>query len=179
MNTQELDTQPWYQQFWPWFLIALPLTAVIASFTTLYIAVTNAPELVIEDYTRIAEISAAQLDRDRQATKFDLRATVSFSASHDPALQLVTVSLSGNSAATLPAVLTLKTVHSTVAERDTSTTLTGSAGHYSGEMVLLTGTYNLHIEDPERSWKLSARSFGQPATLQLVSLPAIAMNHPQ
>jgi FixH len=35
---QELDGEPWYRQFWPWFLIALPGSVVIASFVTLYIA---------------------------------------------------------------------------------------------------------------------------------------------
>lgn len=40
------DTKPWYRQFWPWFLIALPLTSVIGSFVTLWIAVTNADEVL-------------------------------------------------------------------------------------------------------------------------------------
>lgn len=40
------DTKPWYRQFWPWFLIALPLTSVVASFATLWIAVTNADEVL-------------------------------------------------------------------------------------------------------------------------------------
>ncbi|MFT7320700.1 FixH family protein, partial [Congregibacter sp.] len=30
--------EPWYQQFWPWFLIALPGSVVIAGLSTLYIA---------------------------------------------------------------------------------------------------------------------------------------------
>ncbi len=40
------DTKPWYRQFWPWFLIALPLTSVVASFVTLWIAVTDADEVL-------------------------------------------------------------------------------------------------------------------------------------
>lgn len=176
MNNQELDTLPWHKQFWPWFLIALPLTAVIASFTTLFIAVTNAPELVIDDYTRIGELSAAQLDRDRHATELGLHATVNFSEASDPTSQLVTVSLGGNSSTKFPAQLTLRVVHSTLAALDQRAELTGSAGHYSGAIPLLKGAYDLHIEDPERSWKLSIRANGQPTTLQLVSLPATAMN---
>ena len=30
---------PWYRQFWPWFIIALPLSVVIAGFVTLGIAI--------------------------------------------------------------------------------------------------------------------------------------------
>ena len=32
------DTVPWYQQFWPWFLILLPASVVVAGLTTLVIA---------------------------------------------------------------------------------------------------------------------------------------------
>lgn len=41
--------QPWYRQFWPWFIIALPASAVIASFFTLWLAVSNPDTLVISD----------------------------------------------------------------------------------------------------------------------------------
>ena len=41
--------QPWYKQFWPWFLITLPGIVVIASMITIYIAVTNPDRLVKKD----------------------------------------------------------------------------------------------------------------------------------
>jgi hypothetical protein len=176
MNTQEYDTLPWYRQFWPWFIIALPTTAVIASFATLFIAVTNAPDLVIEDYTRIGEISMAQLDRDRRATELDLHATVTFRATDNPQQQLLSIRLRGNDNARLPARIILKSVHSTLPSLDVEAELASSDGYYSGIFPLLIGTYNLHIVDPERSWKLSARSSGQPVTLELASLPATVSN---
>lgn len=40
---------PWYRQFWPWFIIALPASAVIASFLTLWLAVNNPDTLVVSD----------------------------------------------------------------------------------------------------------------------------------
>ena len=42
------DTVVWYKQFWPWFLIILPLVVVIASLYTVYLAVSD-PDPVIED----------------------------------------------------------------------------------------------------------------------------------
>ena len=36
---------PWYRQFWPWFVIALPASAVIAGLTTVWIAVTHQQEI--------------------------------------------------------------------------------------------------------------------------------------
>jgi len=55
-NQQRKDAQtpvviePWYKQFWPWFIIALPASVVIASFFTLYLAVTNPDHLVVTDH---------------------------------------------------------------------------------------------------------------------------------
>ncbi len=35
------DSKPWYKQFWPWFVISLPATAVVAGLITVVIAVQN------------------------------------------------------------------------------------------------------------------------------------------
>jgi len=40
---------PWYKQFWPWFIIALPASAVVASFFTLWLAISNPDQLVVDD----------------------------------------------------------------------------------------------------------------------------------
>jgi len=49
MRPPREDTEPWYRQFWPWFIIALPASAVIASFITLWLAVSNPVTLVVND----------------------------------------------------------------------------------------------------------------------------------
>lgn len=49
MNDTSL-VEAWYKQFWPWFIIALPLTAVIGSMITMKIAFTDADGLVKDDY---------------------------------------------------------------------------------------------------------------------------------
>ena len=50
-NTAQIPgmNEPWYRQFWPWFIIALPVSAVIASFITLWLAVSNPVTLVVND----------------------------------------------------------------------------------------------------------------------------------
>ena len=40
---------PWYKQFWPWFIIALPAAAVIASLFTFYLAVSRPDHMVVDD----------------------------------------------------------------------------------------------------------------------------------
>jgi uncharacterized protein len=44
--------RPWYRQFYPWMLIALPAAAVIGGFVTLYIAITHPDALVRRDCVR-------------------------------------------------------------------------------------------------------------------------------
>ena len=50
MNNQ--TEQPWYRQFYPWMLIALPASAVIAGFITLYLAISRPDALVRKDCVR-------------------------------------------------------------------------------------------------------------------------------
>ncbi|HPQ97458.1 MAG TPA: FixH family protein, partial [Thiolinea sp.] len=50
MYLDHRDTQPWYRQFWPWVLICLPLTVVMASMVTLVIAMESSSGLVADDY---------------------------------------------------------------------------------------------------------------------------------
>ncbi len=49
-TTLEHDQKPWYQQFWPWFLLTLPLSVVIASLYMVKIAITGADQLITKDY---------------------------------------------------------------------------------------------------------------------------------
>ena len=65
------DTQPWYRQFWPWFLIALPATAVVASLYTVWLAASNPDTLVVDDYRRIGKSTHARQERDRAAAALD------------------------------------------------------------------------------------------------------------
>jgi hypothetical protein len=48
-KSESVQNQPWYRQFWPWFIIALPTSAVIASFISLWLAVSNPDYLVVDE----------------------------------------------------------------------------------------------------------------------------------
>jgi len=47
---QRTDTQPWYKQFWPWFLVLFPVVVVIMSVAKLVVAQNNQVHLVQDDY---------------------------------------------------------------------------------------------------------------------------------
>ncbi len=69
MNRPLDDNVAWYRQFWPWFLIALPATAVIASLVTLWIAIGARPDR-IDGYGGIAV--PVELSADRGTLRLDL-----------------------------------------------------------------------------------------------------------
>jgi hypothetical protein len=41
---------PWYKYPWVWFIMALPASAVVAGFITLYIAHQNAPQVIAKEH---------------------------------------------------------------------------------------------------------------------------------
>ena len=63
---------PWYKQFWPWFLILLPGTAVVATLYTVVIANQYADDLVVDDYYKEGLAINRQLERQNQAKALGL-----------------------------------------------------------------------------------------------------------
>ncbi len=65
---------PWYRQFWPWFVIAFPATAVVAGVITIFIAFNNADSLVNDSYYRDGLAINQRLAQDVAATRLNLSA---------------------------------------------------------------------------------------------------------
>ena len=68
---------PWYKQFWPWFLIILPGTAVVATLYTVVIANQYADDLVVDDYYKEGLAINQQLTRQSRADSLKLTARFS------------------------------------------------------------------------------------------------------
>lgn len=48
MSTSE--AQVWYKQFWPWFIISVPLSSVLVAVVQVYAALHSSSDLVKDDY---------------------------------------------------------------------------------------------------------------------------------
>jgi len=75
------DTEPWYRQFWPWFLILLPASVVVAGLTTLYIANRHADDLVVDEYYKDGLAINRQLEKKQRAEQQGIAASLVFSGS--------------------------------------------------------------------------------------------------
>jgi hypothetical protein len=69
---------PWYRQFWPWFLILLPASVVVAGLTTVYIANRHADDLVVDDYYKEGLAINRQLEKKQRAAEMQLSASIRF-----------------------------------------------------------------------------------------------------
>src|SRR6056297_2320407 len=129
MNTPmrtDMDDRPWYQQFWLWFLIALPASVVVAALTTMVIAFKGADDLVATDYYKHGLAINRRLEREELATELGISAQ--FGLDNGFARVLVTHPQP-------PPALQLRLSHPLEADQDTTTTLRlGPNNIYSGQL---------------------------------------------
>lgn len=169
------DKLPWYRQFWPWFLIALPGSAVVASLYTLSLAVQSSDSLVVDATDGMDVVTKRHLAAEAAAASLGLVATVAIDA-HSGAIG---VSLDGTPAAGAPAALRLLFSHPTLAARDRQVTLyrapvaADGGPAWAGHLVTVPdGRWYLVLApdgDTAQSWRLSGTWTGEEV---LVLAPA-------
>ncbi len=120
MNEQ--DVKPWYRQFWPWFLICLPGSAVVASLYTLSLAIRTTDSLIVSSDDGMNVVAERHLAAERRAQALGLRARIDIDTSSGAILATVTA----ESPADWPKTLELLLSHPAFAARDRSVTLTAS-----------------------------------------------------
>ena len=159
----DMDTEPWYRQFWPWVLIGLPGSVVVAGLTTVWIAVQNADSLVVDDYYKDGLAINQQLDKQERARALGLSAVLTYRAG------AMDVALSSAAAEdprrlpddeTQPAALALSFFHPLDASRDRQLTLPRiDAQNYRARFELPSGSrWHWQIEPlgagTEPTWRL-------------------------
>ncbi|MFT6955288.1 MAG: hypothetical protein ACJAYC_000281 [Halieaceae bacterium] len=65
---------PWYRQFWPWFIMALPVSVVVAGLVTFYIANRHADDLVVDEYYKEGLAINRQLAKKQRAADLGITA---------------------------------------------------------------------------------------------------------
>nr|MBP6228693.1 FixH family protein [Pseudomonadales bacterium] len=117
MSSADGKIVPWYRQGWPWFLILLPATVVVACFFTLYLAIRHQDSLVRDDYYKEGLAINRDLARAQYAREHAIAGVLSF----DAATLAVELQLD-NALPTTPG-LRLEILHPTDQARDQVLTL--------------------------------------------------------
>ncbi|MBD1556839.1 hypothetical protein HC752_07805 [Vibrio sp. S9_S30] len=144
--------QPWYKQFWPWFLIALPATVVVASFVTLGIFSKNSVSLVTEDYYKKGKAINIDISKQNVARDLSLSATVSTSSNR------IIIDFNKGQLEQFPA-LVVSFSHRTLADRDFSHTLSANG---LGQYVIsleneIDGPWFVKVEPHDKKWLIQGK----------------------
>jgi hypothetical protein len=149
MRTIE-DTKPWYRQFWPWALMVMPATAVVAGLYTYSLAASNRDGLVVDDYYKEGKAINRSLERGKLAAQMGLIGDLSI---HGEKVQL----LLNNPKLEAEQQLQLKLSHATIEGHDQSIALhkTGT-GVWEGQIqTLAAGKWFVDLLPLGESWRLT------------------------
>lgn len=145
------EEKPWYRQFWPWFIMALPAASVVAGISLVIIAVKHQDALVRDDWYKEGRAINQNMARDEAAQKLGIVADVRM----DTLTGEVMVSLQESATLkSLPAQLQLVLSHPTQAEADQHLVLLKRPdGRYHGQLQqALAGRFDIELGDAQ--WRL-------------------------
>lgn len=162
MNTA-LHAKPWYREPWPWFLISLPATAVIASLTSFWLAFESSDGMVVGDYYKAGLAINQTLARDDAAQALGLTATLQRDGNS------LMLTLTGHLKA-YPDQLSLTLAHPTRQGMDQTLLLhQDGGGHYRATLPAMhAGKWHAQLVDVASTWRLAGvlhTPFSKPETL--------------
>lgn len=134
------DVLPWYRQAWPWFLIALPATVVIASIVTAALAIRGYDGPVTADYYKQGLAINEEVSRAELARGLGLQARLALDGFGDG--DRVRVELTAERG-TMPAepALRLRLVHPGRRVEDRVAVLARTEAAPDGRRAVFTGTF--------------------------------------
>ncbi|MDQ7989460.1 MAG: FixH family protein [Candidatus Dactylopiibacterium sp.] len=142
---------PWYRQFWPWLLISLPASAVIAGFATWYIAWASHDGLVAEDYYKQG------LEINRSLESQELARQLGIDGVLTQAGDRLHLAITAQREIRFPDRLRLGVLSPVKAGADQQLVLERTADGYVVRLPALTpGHWNLALEDEGHTWKILA-----------------------
>lgn len=149
---QEYDTTPWYKQFWPWFLIAIPLSSLIVGSQVIRLATDGTNSMVVDDYYKEGKTINTRLDKIEKAKALNITSTLMI-VDGEIALTFLTGAPKSGEA------LKLDFFHATLEARDFAVFLTQDANgvyRYSDDFSVQ-GKWRLRLTPIDESWKIQQR----------------------
>jgi len=161
------DTKPWYRQFWPWFIIALPASAVVAGLTTFWIALQTTDSLVVHAVDGVRTAADRQMAAQRLASELDLAAWVEINLE----TRVVSAAVRAPDLGDLPTTLEFELSHPAFADRDQHVTLNRALPDADGNPIwvghlvtLPNGRYYAVLKSGD-DWRVSAEWQGETSLM--------------
>lgn len=161
------DTKPWYRQFWPWFIIALPASSVVAGLTTVWISMQTTDSLVVVSEDGVRNATDRHLLAERLAAELGLAALVEI----DPETRVVSALVRSGVLRDIPATLDFELSHPAFANRDLHITLNKAMTDAEGNPVWVghfisipSGRYYAVLRSGD-DWRVSAEWQGETSLM--------------
>ena len=157
--------KPWYKQFWPWFLILLPVTTIVCSIIRVVILSYNPVALVTEDYYKKGKGINIDLSKIKVANNLNLNASA-YSDNNE-----IVITLEKGKLEHFPALQAMF-AHRTLPDQDFSQLITADAsGQY--RIVLndpLQGPWFIELTPYDKKWLVQGKmSFPSSTSTQLMN----------
>ena len=149
---QETDNKPWYKQFWPWFLIAIPLSSVIVSSQVIRLSYDGTNSLVVDEYYKEGRAINSRLDKVENAIALNINTMLDVQPG---AIALEFISGAPESGE----ALVLDFFHVTQEFKDFSVMLTRDASgiYRNNQDHPIQGKWRLRLHPVDESWKVQQR----------------------
>lgn len=147
----EAPPRPWYREPWPWILIGLVSSAVIASVVSGWIAVQNADTLVVKDYYKQGLAVNRVIALDERARALGLSGALRVEGGG------VVLNLTARQPDASLKRLHLHIVHPTLEDRDQEVVLDAAPdGVFRGILHPLSpGRWRFLVDDEAHTWRLT------------------------
>ncbi|MET7014722.1 FixH family protein [Uliginosibacterium flavum] len=148
-----LPLRPWYREPWPWLLMSLPMTAVVAGLATWALASRTDDGLVAQDYYKKGLTINRVLARQERAAQLGLGASLRQSGGH------LILTLESSREIEPAAQLRLSLINPARADLDRELLLQREGAVYTGELgSVREGRWNVKLEDEGGVWQLFAET---------------------
>lgn len=140
-----LSPPPWYKQFWPWFIIAVPALSMVLSITMMTLAINTTDSMVNDDYYKEGKGINLQLSKIQEARAQNIKTQLSITPNNVSVTFISGVPQGGEA-------IELEFFHATLIDRDFKVLLTKDGN----------GVYRAQINnDIVGKWKLSLHPYNQ------------------
>ncbi|MFZ9314490.1 MAG: FixH family protein [Burkholderiaceae bacterium] len=156
--SQRQASGAWWQNRWPWIILGMLGSTILACMITIVIAVKTQDSLVADDYTRHGKGINQRLEKDQEATRRGITLLPTASRQPDGAVVFVVV-YSAPESSPPPEFLRLQLAHPTIGAQDRSLAMVQTApGRYQAQATdLMAGYWHLSAEDPQGQWRVRSR----------------------